>query len=321
MGRLSPDSVRAAARRWGEDDVQLINAGYNHVYRAGEVYLRFTHEALRDADYLAPPLDFLRHLHAVGAPVCEPLPSQRGRWTERVEQAGDTFLVTAVRRVPGERLSTLPATPGLYRAFGRSVGELHTAASLYRPPILPHMIEPGLGGVFPTWRLFWNRAEQQAKRDDVIGNAFARLTPWVNAVGGLPQGWPDGETYERSGLTHGDLRPGNAIWDGRRVVIIDFDEPVHGPWALDLARGVLELSPVLRAALQPHFLDGYREVRLADPGQLADFPRFLAARAALMAAWSLEDASEGPFLSGSGTGAVVSLGRLRKRLAAGEFGS
>ena len=312
--------MREGARRWGEREAQLVNTGVNHVYRAGELYLRFTHEALRDADYLAPPLDFLRYLHDVGAPVCEPLPSRAGRWIERIEQGEAIFLVTAVRRVPGERLSALPATPALYRAFGTSIGELHAAASLYRPPALPHMIEPGLSGVFPTWRWFWNRAEKQARQDEVIGNAFKQLTPWVNAVGGLPEGWPTGAADERYGLTHGDLRPGNVIWDGRRAVIIDFDEPVHGPWALDLARGVLDLSSAERAALQPHVLDGYREVRPPDAGQLADFPRFLAARAVLMSAWSLEDAPEAPFHSDSGTGAPVSLKRLRGRLAAGEFG-
>ncbi|WP_407570859.1 phosphotransferase [Deinococcus altitudinis] len=65
----------------------------------------------------------------------------------------------------------------------------------------------------------------------VLERAIERLTPSVLA-------W----SAEESVTTHGDLRPGKVIWqpDSARAFIIDFDEPVQGPAALDLARAALE---------------------------------------------------------------------------------
>jgi Ser/Thr protein kinase RdoA (MazF antagonist) len=43
------------------------------------------------------------------------------------------------------------------------------------------------------------------------------------------------------GLTHGDHRPGNVLYDGKQVHPIDFDEPVYHWYMADIAKPFLDL--------------------------------------------------------------------------------
>ncbi|UQN05526.1 phosphotransferase enzyme family protein [Deinococcus sp. QL22] len=322
---LTPDLVAAGAERWGAGNVRPVNLGFNHVYRgttaAGDIALRFTHSSLRNPDALRPPLDFLRHAYTAGAGVCPPLPSLVGNW---VEALPDGFLVTAIGWIDGPRVSDLPPTPALYRAFGQAIGELHVAGRNFQPtPCTPNMLDPSLAGVFPSWRFFWHRAAPHAAKHPDLARHFARLTPLVDEWGGPAGCWPDPADPEQSwsegyGLTHGDLRPGNAIWDGRRVVIIDFDEPVFGPLATDLARAQLELPTDLLTTLGPHLLDGYRRVCSINTDWEGRLPILTQCRAALMAAWTISDTDSAAEIEALVTapkdsddsGALVSFGAL-----------
>ncbi|WP_026298832.1 phosphotransferase enzyme family protein [Deinococcus aquatilis] len=324
LSTLTPDLVTAGAGRWGAGDVRPVNLGFNHVYwgstPAGDIALRFTHSSLRSPDALRPPLDFLRHLHAAGAGVCPPLPSLAGNWIEALPEG---FLVTAVGWINGPRVSELPPTPALYRAFGQAIGELHAAGRNFWPtPGTPNMIDPALPGMFPSWRFFWHRAAPHAAKHADLARHLARLTSLVDQWGGPANCWPneeDSEPFrgEGYGLTHGDLRPGNAIWDGQRVVIIDFDEPVFGPLATDLARAQLELPADLRSTLLPHLIAGYRQLCPLTHDWETRLPLLTQCRAALMAAWTLDgvdsaaevEALAAPTLR-EDSGAVVSFGAL-----------
>ncbi|THF70442.1 hypothetical protein E7T06_06975 [Deinococcus sp. Arct2-2] len=331
LSHLTPDLVAAGAKRWGAGHVRPVNMGFNHVYRAttptGDIALRFTHSSLRSPDALRPPLDFLRHVHAAGAGVCPPLPSLA---LNLIEALPDGFLVTAIGWIDGPRLSELPPTPALYRAFGQAIGELHAAGRSFRPiPGTPNMIAAAFPGVFPSWRFFWHRAAPHAAKHAELARHFVRLTPLVDEWGGPAGCWPDNETQgwgEGFGLTHGDLRPGNAIWDGKRVIIIDFDEPVFGPLATDLARAVLELPADLLPTLRPHLLDGYRSVGPFSADWETRLPLLTQCRAALMAAWTLDGVGSAAEVEALATapkdsddsGAVVSFGALVELLSEAE---
>ncbi|MGY2892073.1 Ser/Thr protein kinase RdoA (MazF antagonist) [Deinococcus sp. UYEF24] len=207
--------------------------------------LRFSRQAQKDRHSLTPPLEWLRHLHAADAPVCEPLPTLGGDWIATVLQDSETFLAKAVRWVGGPRLSDLTPTPVLYREYARSIGRLHRVNQGYAlSPTAPHMLGSAESSVFPRWDSLWLKAAERVFGFPVLEWAFERLTPDVLT-------WA-----EESVMTHGDLRPGNVIWQGTRAVIIDFDEPVLGPAALDLARAALELNSPKRPALLAALLEG-----------------------------------------------------------------
>jgi Ser/Thr protein kinase RdoA (MazF antagonist) len=297
--RPSLTTVQAAAENFGADPdaLHLINAGVNTVYRAGDVALRLCSASFKDRAYLTPPLDWLRHLHANNAAVCEPLCTPAGEWIAEGAEGDTLFLATATRWVPGPRLSELPPTPALYREYGHSIGRLQWAGlSFVAAPDAPHMLLPGTPGVYPRWDWLWARAARHAGGMPVLARAFERLTPLVEA-------W----SAEQSVMTHGDLRPGNVIWDGARAVIIDFDEPLLGPAALDLTRAAMEVPDAERPALTAALLEGYRLEQPLEPVWDDRLPTLMAARAALMAAWNAEDGQLG---SGSGSGAAVSMPRL-----------
>ncbi|MFC4453305.1 phosphotransferase enzyme family protein [Deinococcus sonorensis] len=305
LGRLTNASVLEAARRFVGPGVvpEPVNLGVNHVYRCADLALRFTHSGMRDEAYLTPPLAWLRHLEQAGAPVCAPRASRNGKLIEQLQQDDDTFLVTAVQWVTGPRLSALTPTEDLYHAFGRSIGQLHRLTEYFAlPPGTAPMIFAEQRRPFPEWAELWHRAAPDAAGHPTLRRAFERLTPevdrWSNSGAGF-------------GLMHGDLRPGNAIWDGQRAVIIDFDEPVWAPLANDLARAALELSEPVAARLLPHLIAGYRtELRLEEVW-VERLPLLTAARCALMAAWSVGDGSS---QASRGSGAVVSVDRLVQRL-------
>ena len=296
-------TLRRAALLFGADPdaLHLVNAGVNTVYRAGHLALRLS--AQKDRAYLTPPLDWLRHLYAAGASVCEPVAATDGSWIAGFEQGSELYLATAVRWVEGPRLSELTPTPELYLAYGRSIGRLHRARLGFAPaPGARHMLDPGEGGVFARWDWLWLRAAQGISGVPILERAFERLTPNVLA-------W----AAEEAVMTHGDLRPGNVIWqpETRRAVIIDFDEPVLGPAALDLAHAGLELGTAERPTLIAALLAGYRMEHPLHEVWDERLPTLTAARAALMAAWSVADGNFGPQ---SGSGAVVSVPRLLERL-------
>jgi Ser/Thr protein kinase RdoA (MazF antagonist) len=325
MARLAPATAAEAARRWGRDPGSLVpvSRGVNHVFRAEDLYLRLVHTTLRGERFLGPPLCFLRHAFDRGAPVAQPVPSDAGRWIEALPQGEDVFLATGVRAVKGTRLGELPLSAELYRAFGRAIGELHARTRDFLPVAgTPNMFAPERPGVFPTWRWLWAQARKHANRDPIIAKAFEDLTPWVEARGGLPGSWPadDPRPVPGYGLTHGDMRPGNVIWTGERAVIIDFDEPVHGPLANDLARAMLELDVPERHRLQSYLVAGYREAMPLSQEWIEAISALLPARAALMCAWTLEDESDTePPASASGSGATVSFSRLRSSLREGTL--
>nr|WP_281416207.1 phosphotransferase [Deinococcus aestuarii] len=72
----------------------------------------------------------------------------------------------------------------------------------------------------------------------------ALLEPLHNVPGGF-------------GLIHGDAHPGNLLWDGKTLRIIDFGRLGWGAYLYDIAYAVLDFGPAERAAL----MEGYRSVR------------------------------------------------------------
>ncbi|WP_310583080.1 hypothetical protein [Deinococcus sp.] len=102
--RIRPDlnTLRQAALRFGADPdpLHLINAGVNTVYRADHLALRLTRRAQKDQGYLTPPLDWLRHLHAAGASICEPVAGADGSWIAELVQ-GSEFYQCVGRSDPG----------------------------------------------------------------------------------------------------------------------------------------------------------------------------------------------------------------------------
>jgi aminoglycoside phosphotransferase len=150
----------------------------------------------------------------------------------------------AVEAVPGRRLDTLPADelPGALRRLGAALATLHGRSPL------------------PAARFRRLDVERLAKAVGVIARArpdagpaaaklLARLLERRDDAGGPPVS------------LHGDANLRNAILDGERITLIDFEDASAGPAAADLGQVLARLrtAPVLGA--EDALLDGYASVR------------------------------------------------------------
>ena len=96
--------------------------------------------------------------------------------------------------------------------------------------------------------------------------ALADLGAWWDELLGE---WPP-ERFERlpSGWLHGDYHGRNLVFDGDRIIgLFDFDDADRGPYAHDIAGGMVKFGREGRGLVIPRptfaraFLDGYESVR------------------------------------------------------------
>lgn len=292
-----------------EGTLRFVTHGENTTYRhdsaAGSFLVR-VHRPQRhgqDADTDAAIRSEIAWLDAIRAEtdleVPEALRSATGTVTVQASATGETRTCSVLRWLNG-RIHEDSTHPVHFRRLGAAMARLHVQADGWTPP-------SGFA------RIDWNH---EAFFGDVM------------VYGGVPaaQVWDLFPTALRTrfeavaerlrpllddptdvGLIHADLHLGNAVFEGDRVKLIDFDDCGTGHRLYDVAVAVWERRdlpeyPELRDAL----LAGYRSVRDIDVGHLDDFialrqfafqiwytgqaqadPAF-AARLARVEQWSLE---------------------------------
>jgi Ser/Thr protein kinase RdoA (MazF antagonist) len=306
LSRLEPETAARAAAFWNADDgsLEFVSQSANAVYKFssnGDVrFLRLVHHELREHAFLAAGLDFLNHAWLAGAFVCQPLLSSRGCFIEDVLQNDDVFLATVTAGVPGQTLGEVSEStklenavkdteefllePNQVQAWGQALGTLHMASESYQP--VPVRLSSGMVQFPESFSLtkFWANIKGVCSSDPDLQRVHAELETWLETL-------PTSEMI----VTHGDFRSGNAIWDGTRVTILDFDEPVLAWAEYDVARTLLQDEcdpfPKLEQHLT-HFLEGYERARALSNVQ-SRISNFVRVRALLMLAWSLEDSSWG----------------------------
>lgn len=285
-------TVAQAAVLWNidPDSLGLVNHGINVVFRGkakGQiVYLRFTNFDLRDQEYLALPVDFLRHAVVSGAQVCAPLLSANNRFIEELWQGEDLFLATVILGVPGQPIDPTEADASLLHEWGYSLGLLHAAAETY-------VRKPGTD--LHHWEKQWAHIRSYIEADVEVLAEYEAITAWAKT---LPRA--------DFGLCHSDFRAANCLWDGQRVWIIDFDEPTYCWFAYDMARALMEFSDLRlekRWQAMEWLLEGYGAARPFDPDLVLEMGWFVRLRTLLMYAWGLEDgAGTARLASGMGSG-------------------
>ncbi len=286
LGKLEKNTVSKAAALWDADpgSLEFVSKSANAVYRftaKGHTnYLRLVHRDLRDQEFLAAGMAFARHCHRHGARVSVALESKHGNLIEAISQDDDVFLAAVWSGIPGSPLND-DFAPGALEAWGESLALLHAASASY----MPEIVQTSSGAIMPesfSLEQFWTNIAGVVSSDPELQAAHAKLGRWL-------------ETLPRSEMiiTHNDFRPGNAIWDGTHVTIVDFDEPALAWPEYDAARTLLRDEDALyqnRAGHLEAFLAGYQRIRSLD---VLRIKTFVHVRALLMYAWSLEDDSWG----------------------------
>jgi Ser/Thr protein kinase RdoA (MazF antagonist) len=119
-----------------------------------------------------------------------------------------------------------------------------------------------------------------------------------------------GQSPDRFGLIHADLRLANLIVTGDTLNVIDFDDCGFGWFAYDFAASVsfFEHEPRVPALLAA-WLDGYRTLAPFSREAEAEMPVFIMLRRLLLLAWiaSHRDASAARQLGSTYTGGTLAL--------------
>lgn len=279
-GRPSLGVVQEAALRFGfvASTLEHVSDGIHTVWRGvltegGTAYLRLgAHNGVRE-DRLHSASVFLLHLCDHGVPACRPLLGPRGLFTEIIPWAEHHIVAMAVREVPGRRLTAADDDPRILATWGAALAGLHNAADHF-------VLRPDLS--FVHWDDEWSEIDATLPSNDAaLRRVFVELDSWLHT---LPNG------AAACGLTHGDMRPGNVLWDDPHIGIIDFDVPTQQWFAMDVARAMMELGErpaAAKAALLAAFLAGYRQKRPFPDFWEAHLGRFVRLRALCMYVWGL----------------------------------
>jgi Ser/Thr protein kinase RdoA (MazF antagonist) len=274
MARPTQTQIARAARRWGLDNLEFVSSGANAAYRgvlgAETAYLRMVHLDDRDEGFLAAGIDWAWHCLKHGARVCTALGSRNDFLIEDV----NSWMCVVWRGIEGEPLSK-NLTVAQLEAWGEALARLHLASRSYTPQLTRCSQKEFLPERF-TLRQFWLNISPILEPDPELWAVYLELSAWLEA---LPQAGMH--------LCHGDFRPANAVWDGKQVWVIDFDEPTLAHPEYDIARACLrdDLQPFEVGHLET-FLRGYERVLPCTPERIFGFVRL---RALLMLAWERQD--------------------------------
>jgi aminoglycoside phosphotransferase (APT) family kinase protein len=154
-----------------------------------------------------------------------------------------------VEHLPGKSRIPDAAPVARLRALGASVVALQAIPVDDAVPALPRRSRPIAGVDFAALR-----REQPVR--PLLAEAESRLAS-------LPVPGPS------SGLVHGDLWQGNALWDGHTLTgLVDWDCAGAGPAGVDLGSLRCDAALCYGPEAAAHVLDGYREAA----GRPADDP-------------------------------------------------
>lgn len=201
----------------------LTHEGFcSHVFSANRgsdrVILKLSHSSRIRREALDSELDFVRHLHRSGVPVCEPLTSPE-EVLEIPDGAEGRFFAYLYRKVEGEEFDRSRRSQADFESAGSALGLLHRASASFDYAAHPARLS-FLDGEFLDFESILPPQEVDTRR------CFRRI---VDDLRELPA---SGETY---GMTHGDSHDGNLLLAESGVSIIDFDDVEPGFFLNDVA--------------------------------------------------------------------------------------
>ena len=286
-----------ALTRWGVGDCEpeIVKYRENAVFRVqaadgqGAVLRVHRHGYHSDAA-LRSELAWLEALHADGIPVPAVIPSAAGAPFEIVQAAGvpEPRQVDMLTWIPGIPIGTMeeglnPAIADVHAVFagvGRLCARLHNQTGVWPQPqgFVRHAWDrEGLVGPEPLWGRFWEAAVLGVEEHRLIERARARVHEDLTAYGRPPR---------RYGLIHADLNLDNMLFDGERVILLDFDDCGFGWHLFDLSTiWTLFHGSDLAEAMRAGVVEGYRRERDLPDEELAHLPLFELGRAFSYLGW------------------------------------
>ncbi|GHB28469.1 homoserine kinase [Salinicola rhizosphaerae] len=286
--------AEAAVARYSEPfrgEVRLLCRSENATFvvegNRGERYaLRLHRGGYHRREDIASELAWLAALRDAGHQVPEPIADRDG------ETVLTLPLEDANRDPDGERhavlfgwisgdMPTNAVHPRAFRRLGEITAHLHRHSRGWQRPagfqriVWNHETMVGDGGHWGNWR---DAPNLKTSDWPVIERALAKIGAELAAYGQSPQ---------RYGLIHADLRLTNLLLEGHETRVIDFDDCGFGWYLHDLAAALSFEEHHPRAAeWVDQWLAGYRQVTTLEQADLDIIPAMIAQRRIQLLAWA-----------------------------------
>lgn len=212
--------------------------------------------------------------------TAEPLRTITGQWIHKIEDGEITHRITAFSFVPGQE----PALDGdlrpWYCLLGAANARLHQHSRRWQAPtgfVRKHWNFDTLIGPNAHWG-DWREAQSLTAADiSLLEQVQARLKTLCQAYG---------QSSNRYGLVHCDMRLANLLVEGEKLAVVDFDDCGFSWYLYDFAACIsfIELDPRVPQLLEA-WLEGYRSVSPVDDEDVAMVSPFIMLRRMQLTAW------------------------------------
>ncbi len=263
--------------------VKLINLSENATFKVeapdGRRWaLRIHRAGYHSAEAIASELSWLTDLRERSVVVTpRPVPGRNGEFIQHVD---DRHIVLSEWEEGSE--------PGIgqdlqkpFEVLGEVTARMHKHARQFKRPAFftrfTWNFETSLGESKPHWGRWRDGMGVDAAKAEV----FERT---VDLIGRRLKTY--GQSAERFGLIHCDLRLANLLIDGHSVKVIDFDDCGFGWYMYDAATPVsfYEHEPQVPALLDA-WKTGYRKASVLSLEDEIEIPTFIMLRRLLLVAW------------------------------------
>ena len=285
---MSMDQLaEAALTRFGlspRATATLCNVSENHTYRVEDpesengYALRVHRPGYRTPRQIESELqwvDALRSDGAVDTPMAVPAPGG-----DRVLHVGEHNVVLWEWLPGSEPDPEGDAVLDGFRTLGAVSARMHAHARAWNPPESfdrpPWDYEHTLGAA-GHWGRWQDGLGMGPEELELLGRLDATIAARLAAYGQSP---------ERYGLVHADIRLANLLVDGADVRVIDFDDSGFTWFMYDFATTVSFMEDHPRVPeLRDAWLEGYRSVAPLDAADEAELDTFVMLRRLLLVAW------------------------------------
>ncbi len=289
IGRLE-SGLRSALPCWGlpeSADVRLLTVSENATFRARDpgsgrdMIFRVHRPGYHTRAEIESELAWLAALKADQVvDTLTPIHQTDGSLIAEFAEDGTVRHVVAFELIPGSEPDEACGLARWFHELGAISARLHNHVRGWTPP--PGFVrkvwnfDSTLGGR-PLWGDWREGIGLTPEGRAILERTAALLQDKLAAYG---------ETPDRFGLIHADLRCANLLIDGDRLCVIDFDDCGFSWYLYDFAAAIsfLEHEPYIPELLTA-WIAGYRTVTPLSDEETAIIPTFIMLRRVLLTAW------------------------------------
>ena len=284
---LSDDSALATAvlARWPElagASRALVNHSENHTYRfdgPGEARhaLRLHRPGYQTRAAIVSELAWLDALAMTDIAVPRPVAGADG---QVLQEVGPNRFAVLFQFEAGSEPTIADDQTALFKTLGRFAATAHRHVTSWEQPNAferPRWDAAGLLDPASAWGDWRKAPHVEGEIREVLEALDARLR---SALAGY------GDSADRFGLIHADMRLANLLVDGERTVLLDFDDSGFGWFLYDLAASLsfYETSPQVPTLIRSWFA-GYLEVRPLSAADIGMVDTMILLRRMALLAW------------------------------------